>query len=422
MTKRFITFFVIVISLVWAGSVFAQDADVQDTSLPFAAVIDSQLWVYLPGQAPVQIATTVPGVQYPAWNAAGDLLAYVAADENYVPHPYVYNTATGTSTQVGEFLESGFPLSFTSDNRLLFAKINPTSDFMQGIYKVDIWAAAPDGSSEPTLLGTFDQGVGCGGGSLIPADLVYSAETEGLGGFGLILAETPFGILHSAECGGSTTGLLDPATGTDKLISQNLGRVKLSPDKSKIAGIELTYTTEGDVVTQTTRLLVVDLATLATSEIVTEDIPFQLAWSADSASLFYTTQYYKGALLTPDEQSALTVKMGFDIGELTEYTATIVRANVADGSLTEVYSADVYHIGRLTATPDGSALIVTTIPNLQAWVQGILDGSVPFDGMMEDQLKTVAPSVVRVNLADGNVTPIGTNLGRFTLNTGLMGQ
>jgi hypothetical protein len=62
----------------------------------------------------------------------------------------------------------------------------------------------------------------------------------------------------------------------------------------------------------------------------------------------------------------------------------------------------------------GDSLYFSQIPNLNGWVNAIVNGEVDFSGTLEDQRRYVEPVVSRLDLSSGEVTPIGTNLGQFT--------
>ncbi|HEX2619192.1 MAG TPA: hypothetical protein VHL11_03565 [Phototrophicaceae bacterium] len=400
-------------------------AAAQSAEVPFsyAAVTNSnELWVYPTGKAPIQIETPdAKIINNMDWSPNGGLLAYVVFDENYSSQLIVTDPANGRNQVIATGVNTGFPISFQDDDHILYALSSPDNDPANGINKVDLWLA-PIFSREATrVLGTFDVGVGCGGGSIIPADWVYDEETGGLGGFHLILAATPFGIVHSTECGGSSVALLNPETGEDIPISSNFTRPALSPDGTKLAGIELNVSMDGDSVNRTTRLLVADLATLAITELTTSGEPQQIAFSADNTSLFYTTRVENSDFyitLSSEDKDKLNTALGFDFGTLPRYTSEIWQVNIAANTAAKVYTGDHYAIGRIIALSDGSALIFSTIPNLDAWVSGLIDGSIKFDGDPDAQRTTAKPIVYSLNLSDQttNTNVVGEDLGQITIS------
>lgn len=408
--------FLLLTLLLISATVSLQAQD--DTPFGYAAVVDNQLWVYTAEGEALEIDTE--GARFisdPVFSEDGTLLAYIIFDENYESQLRVANVADGTTQEIVSKIEAGFPVSFQADNNILYAKYSEEVDPTNEVYRVDIWSSPVDGG-EPLLLGTFQQGVGCGGGSNIPADAVYFEETQGLGGFHLILEETPYGILHSAECGGSIIALLDPATGEDHIISENFTRTALSPDRSKIAGIELNARMEGDNYIRETRLLVADLATLEITELTTSTEPDQLTFSADSESVFYSTRIESGdfyEILSAEDVAAFNAALGFDYGSLLRYTAAIREVDIASNTETEVFSEDGYAIGRMIALEDGSALIFSLVPNLDAWVDGIIAGSIDYNGDFETQVQVIPPVIYTLDLSDNTATIFGENLAQITI-------
>jgi hypothetical protein len=403
-------FIVAVALLVQVAATNAQP-EVAEGTPPFATVIDNALWIYPTEGEPIQVDTgDAQSIPYLAWSPDGQNLAYVVYNQEYTPELYVYNVEQGTSTKIDERLEAGFPVSFTMDgSRILYAKFSEESDPENGIYRADVITVSLTGEGE--TQGTFTLGVGCGGGSNIPADWVYGSETQGFGGFSLVLEDTPFGILHSSECGGSVTSLLQ--NGEDRVISQNFGRVKLSPDRTKAAGIELNVRMEGEEVIRESRLLISDLETLEITELPITNEPEQLAWSADGSTVYYSAKDATGDLyrdLEPDGRTALDTALGFSYGEIPSYTSSIWSVNIASGAESEVFRGDAYAIGRMVGI--GDALYFSQIPNLDRWIDAIIAGEVRFDSMMDDQTQFVQPILSR--LLNGEVEEVGANLGQFT--------
>ncbi|MBC8170474.1 MAG: hypothetical protein H7X77_02340 [Anaerolineae bacterium] len=391
-----------------------------DIPFSYAAVVDGQLWVYPVGETPIQIETPDARlINNLTWSPDGSLLAYIVFDENYESKLLVTHVADGSTQEIATSLNTGFPVSFQDDDYIIYTLLNPTTDPATGIYVIDIWSSPISTRDAARLLGTFSQGAGCGGGSNIPADWVYYEETQGLGGFHLILEATPYGILHSAECGGSVVALLDPETGEDTIISQNFTRTALSPDRTKIAGVELNVRMDSsDNIVRETRLLVADLTTLEITELTVSSEPDQITFSADSSAIFYSTRIQSGDfydMLSDVDQAALNANIGFDYQTVPRYTSEIWQVNISDNSEIQVYTGDAYAIGRMIALTDGSSLIFSAVPNLDAWVAGLIDGTIQFNGDFESQKAVVQPVVYSLNLSDNSTTVIGAGLGQITI-------
>lgn len=412
---------VVAFGLIVSTFVHAQSEITEDAPL-FAAVVDNQLQIYPHDGNQITVAEGgVLGFPFIRWSPDQQYLAYVAYSPENAPQLFVYSVADNTSTLLVDTIETGFPISFSTDGtRVIYAAFNEESDFQNGIYKVDlIWIAVTDDGTDDTAvsLGTIDLGVGCGGGSNIPADWVYNEETEGFGGFSLVLEESGFGgFLHSADCGGSTTRLFNPQSMEDVLVSENFGRVKLSPDRSKAVGIEFNVRMENDQVIRESRLLLVDLETLEITELPNSAEPEQLTWSADSSVVFYSAKEQTSDLyadLEAEQRTALDTATGFSYGSIPAYTSSIYRVDIASGVETQVYSGDGYAVGRMFAAEDGT-LYFSLIPNLQGWIDALVTGELDYGADFIADKGYVLPTVYGLNLEDGTLVEIGADLSQFT--------
>jgi hypothetical protein len=263
--------------------------------------------------------------------------------------------------------------------------------------------------------GTFKFGVGCGGGSPFSRDWRYTAETEGLGGFHLVLNVTPFGLVHSMDCGGSQTGLLNLQTGEDVLLGQ-LNRAAVSADRTKVAGItDLT----GDRTDE--QLVVVDLQTRVSTPLATSDTPDQVAWAATgSGELFYSTRHMTDRTLPFDAggmQRILSV-----LGESTPinlWEVSLHRFDLENTTDTELYRTVAYAVGRMIPTPDGKDLIFSQIPNGEDWFRAIAEGTLDMStpDWEIQSLNLVQVQLFRLPVAGGEAQLIGTDLNQAALNT-----
>jgi hypothetical protein len=265
--------------------------------------------------------------------------------------------------------------------------------------------------------GSFKFGVGCGGGSPYPRDWRYTAETEGLGGFHLVLEVTPFGLVHSMNCAGSQTGLLNLQTGEDTALGQ-LNRAAVSADRTKVAGItDLT----GDRTNE--RLVVVDLQTLASTQLATADTPDQVAWGATGSNeLFYSARHMTDRTMQFDAEGLR--KIMSVLGENTRinfWEIGVHRFDLENNADAELYRTDAYAVGRMIPTPDGKDVIFSQIPNGEDWFRAIADGNLDMSDpdRYDQSVNLVQVELFRLPVSGGEPRLIGTDFNHAALNTGV---
>ncbi len=345
--------------------------------------------------------------QHLAWNAEGTKLAFILRDRDYVASLGVVDAASSEVILFQtERLEYGFNLNWTLDGRILFATYSPANEPVAGgAYLVDIQAVMPETGAIPEVLGSFEFGTGCGGGSPLPADRVYWSETSGFRGFFLTLTDTPYGILHSLNCGGVGVGLLDPATGETITIAPNFAKVVASPDRSHAVGVELDFEDHS-----VSRTLVYDLHTLEAVEVSLAGEPDQIMWSSDGENLYYSTRTPGDNLiagLTDDQRLFLNELFGSTMEEVPSYVAAIRRVHLTANTDEILYQGNAYAIGRIVET--GGTLYFSQIPNLDVWLEKLLNGDVPYDDF-ESGARFVEPALLSLT---PQVSPEALFLGWF---------
>jgi hypothetical protein len=387
----------------------------QDISSPYAVVVDGDLWVYGVGDEPVMVLEgTQGGFSSIVWSDDGTKLAFLRYNEDYSVSLFVADIGSlvsPTEIALSSRLESVFPISFTPDGQILFAQ--PPTEMPSGDqpYMTEFYTVATTEGATPQLVGSAAFGIGCGGGSSIPADWAYWSDT-GFGGSYLTLKWTPSGIVYSASCTGDTA-LLNTTTGESVEVGATLTRASLSPDGTHVAGIRPIYS-EGGI---TGALEIVDLTTLAVTEVPTESSAEQTTWGADG-TLYYSTRAVSSNLLeglTAEQLQGVASGLGMEMTDLPAYTVTIHSYNPATGEDTLLYTGDGYAIARLRVV-DEQTLIFSQIPNLNAWVEGLANGTLTTGSADYSTLAsaTVQTQVFALNLSDSTTQLLGTGWVQIT--------
>ncbi len=412
----------IVLSLTLIGSAHAQGS-----MQPFVAVSGGQLTL-VGGAAPGVIASPENvGLTSVVWSPDGSQIAYLLTQPDYTYKLMTVNAAAG-ATPVAQNTATpitGFPITYTPEGQIVFITEGqtPPDSF---VMNVQANLLNPQ-TGEQSVVGTFGFGVGCGGGSLSPADWQLWTET-GFGGSPLVLAWTRYGLLHSTTCGGSGMALLNASAGTDMPLGNDplatnsdpslgyLMRAIVSPDGERVAAIRQQYQEPRPIHT----LVLIDLASGAQTDVATTGSPEQLAWGADG-TVFYSIIEETGGLdsaLTPDQGQKFEQIQGFPASQLLIYSVGIRQVNPATGEDRLLYSTAASAIGRMALTADGQTLLFSQIPNLTAWGAGIADGTLDiandFDGSA--QRATVAITLYATPLNGGEVQLVGSGLEQFALH------
>jgi hypothetical protein len=370
-TRNKVVLVVLILLAVFGSIARAQEDTV--TVPRFAAVRNGTL-VLNDALGEARDVLTAHRYQYLAWNTDGSKLAFLMRDEQYRGQLGVVEADSGEVIMLEAMeLADGFNINWTRDGRILFAAhlTDPSAPSDTGV-RVGVYAIAPRADAQAERLGAFVYGVGCGGGSPFPSDWVYWAETAGFRGFFLTLADTPYGIIHSLNCGGSGLGLLDPATGASVEIASNLARVVVAPDGSHIAGVELNH----DPDRSPARLLVYDLDTLEAAEVATAGEPDMIAWSFDGQQLYYSVRTPDENLvggMTAEQKVRLNEILGYEVDDVPSYMSSIRRVDLQTGDDTHLLQHNSYAIGRMFEMQD--ALYFNQVPNLNVWLQMVADGT-----------------------------------------------
>lgn len=403
-----------VVLLLSALPVYAQE---NTPALPFATVTNNQLVLYGFGETPTVIQTP-PAASYNnlVWSPDGNTLAFTQFDPNTFHSLMFYTLGQPSATLILSQLGTSLPIGFTPDGTQLiyaFPTGQTTADMMGSIYQVESVALAAGAVPQP--IGQFVFSVGCGGGSSFPGDHLYWTESNGFGGNSLTLMLTPFGLVHSTTCMGQGISLLDLATGTDLVLDTTLSRAVVSPDRTQVVGVN-----------GNGGLSLINLQTREIIPLAATATPDQIAWGAPgSGDVFYSTRVPSGRQLVEGEAERLAVAQAFGYMDATMldlpiWEVTIHRYNLLQNTDTQVYAGEAYAVGRMSVTPDSGTLLFSQIPNGQAWIQAILDGSLA--QMSEGGVDLIYVTLFSLNLSDNSVGTVGTHLNQAALNTAIMSQ
>ena len=180
-------------------SLFSLSMSVQaQGNIPALAAVQNGNLVIVNGGSAVTVPNAANrGILSLTWNPGATKLAYIIKDEQFQAHIAVTDASGSAPIMLDTGrLESGFSVNWTPDGQVLYIGAGDPSDASKP-YRVDIKRIAPEAGATAEIIGSFDMGVGCGGGSVFPADWAYWAEAS-FGGSALILQYTDYGILHSS--------------------------------------------------------------------------------------------------------------------------------------------------------------------------------------------------------------------------------
>ncbi|HLU08845.1 MAG TPA: SH3 domain-containing protein [Oceanobacillus sp.] len=357
------------------------------------------------------------------WSFSGDTLGYALAELDETTMGYFYNLyvtdANGSApVQVATGLYFGMPVAFRTQDgsEVIYAKSGGPAETNDpnsaGAERVQVFAQPVDGTAESALLlGEFTFGLGCGGGSPYPADFVYMLQA-GYGGRGLILQNTPAGLLHSTNCTGSGTGLLNLQTGESTELSTNLSRVSVSPDGNQIVGIADEQPGFGSGT-----LTVVDLTTLEATPLTTTAAPDQVAFGADGYIYYSVRERSNQVVAGSDAATDALRNFGIDDSGLVLYNLAIYRIRPDGTDETLLFEGTGHGVGQLLPAPDGS-FYFNVVPSGEAWVQAITSGELTMGDVPAELVMTryFPPTLYRVAAGETTATPVADGLMFVALN------
>lgn len=385
-------------------------ASAQNDLPPLAAITNEQLTLYGFGGGPRVIAPE-GGSPFTSltWSPDGQHLAFLTYGDGGGWRLLLTDSGGSAPVTLAQSVMY-MPPTFSADSaRVIYVAESAPDTITQGgdgIPRMPVRVVSqelrPDAPTE--LLGTFNFGVGCGGGSPFPMDAIYNMEA-GFGGRGLTLVRTDFGILHSLDCAGGGLGLLNPETGESATLAADVSRARLSPDGRQVAAV------------QGGSLVIIDLASQGSRTVGVSAAPDQIAWG-DSSTVFYSVRTLIGAPLplSGEEAQALAANIGLSASDIPQYNVAIHRVDLNSGQDTPVYNGPGWAVGRVFASR--GSLYFSVIPNGEGWAEAIASGEINFAdprSYIQEQ-RAVSVTLLRMPLGGGNAVEVASGIGRATLH------
>jgi len=404
MNKAVRLLLVMMLTLIGGGLVSAQG-----DPPPLAAVTNEQLTFYGFGGGP-RVVAQEGGTPFTnlVWSPDGQHLAFLTYGDGG-GWRLMLTDRGGAPPVMLSSSASYMPPTFSADgSRVIYAIESPDAITQggDGIPRMPMRVVSqelrPDAPTEP--LGTFDFGVGCGGGSPFPMDAIYNMEA-GFGGRALTLVRTEFGILHSLDCAGGGLGLLDLDTGESATLAADVSRVRLSPDGRQAAAV------------RGGSLVIFNLANRDSRSIGVSVAPDQIAWG-DNSTIFYSVRTLVGAPLplSSEEAQALAANLGLSADNIPQYNVAIYRVDLGGGQDSSVYNGPGWAVGRMFASQ--GSLYFSVIPNGEGWVEAIASGSIDFSdprSYIQEQ-RAVSVTLLRIPLGGGSAVEVASGMGRVALH------
>jgi hypothetical protein len=225
----------------------------------------------------------------------------------------------------------------------------------------------------PRVLGQFSHVAACGGGGFSPDEIGYYYES-GYMGNALILSNTKSGgYLYSPACTGVGLGFTPGTAGGWQ--RPDLGRAVLSPDGTQLIAVRYDLSNKTAPSTPV-GLEKVDIATGNSTPLATQPGVDQVAW-ADNNTILYST------LTAP---KSLTIKVALNADQtaatglidptspVTSYTVTLWKMPAAGGGSVQLLSTTGRGIGAISVTADGTSVLYSVIPSMEAVVNAANSG------------------------------------------------
>ncbi len=325
--------------------------------LPLGHIFVGDVFVGALNDLPGRSVTITPDFvrRYLAFSPDGLWLSYIDATNTELR---VLDAAAGLSPhRVAQDVDPRFPPAWNADStRVAFVTATDEQND-DGTPLLAVAAVPPDGmpnGTDPERVAAFPFPADCPITLTDPADSAYFREA-GPDGQDLVLAwMMDERLLVSTRCDGGL-GLLDPADGTLTVLGDDLRGGVLSPDRTRFAA----RTDAG--------LAVLDFVNWQRSNLPLGADAQQLAWSADSQTLYYSTQTLANqiALDDPAEQTRGTDVFGTWPVTVSSYELTLVKVDLNAISEAVIWQGEGRGIGRIAPAPDSSGIAFSLVTSSQ---------------------------------------------------------
>lgn len=403
-----------VISLL-ATLLLAVPAAAQDAAQPFVVGVQADQSIVVVSGAETTVIhtgaydysqiTTSPDGRWVAWRALDSVQSGSSLR--------VYDRATGNLSTVDVDISTGLPITFTSDSQnLVYAFVDPVKqgDGPETLVSVVI---QPVLSDRPTITTQVPVQFGCGGGSPIPSEWRYWAETNSFGGNAPILAVTADGgILYSTRCDGVGIAIYNPGTNAT-MEFPDMARAQYSAATNDVLAIAV------DNGVLSTRLVLLDLDSMSLREFDIGAQADQLTFTEDGLGAWASVRAFDGYIPLTDAQIAgLAAGMGIDPAappNLPQFVSSLFYVDLATGEM-RVTGVDLaaYSIARIQ--PVGDTVYFAAVDNMYGWLQAIGDGTLDLTkASFQEQEATVGVSTYAYSPADNTVERRFTDMTQPTV-------
>ncbi len=343
----------------------------------------------------------------------GTYLAFAAYGEDFVRTLNVYDRTTGEIIPIAFGLTAGMPFSFTNLNELVYAV---DGEFVVGsdgraVMQMQVFIQPLPMSASSSMI-PVQFGVGCGGGSPLPTDQLYTSETYSLGGNHLTLALTPFGLVYSTDCQGINLAVRS-LDGQSLATFDGVSRAVLSPDETRIAAIPFV---RGEPAPLVVRIL--DLTTNSVSDIPVDAVPDQLAWNETGSGVYYSVRAFDTMLnYEGDARARLDAVLG-EGTPLERWAVSLYEVNVTSdpGRSSLVFNGDGFAIGRILRGEN--SVYLSVIPNIDGWANAIVDGTFDPATATDTEANLLMPLTVWRAAFDGenvDISAVANDLRSFAV-------
>lgn len=264
-----------------------------------------------------------------------------------------------------------YPAAWSPDSKEIAYAVDTRETRQQAeVRQIQAVQVTDTGISAPRVAGSFEEGVGCGGGGFDPAEIAYMEET-GYAGSRPVLEWTTQGFLHSMNCQGAGLALVK-SDGSVIWTAPDVTRSVVSPDQKRAVALRL------NLQLQTSSMVMIDLADGKVTPLESQPNPDQVAWSKDNSTIIYSTRT-PGQTVAGNPQSAVGKQLFPSRWPFEAKGATIslFRMPAEGGESTRLFQREGRGIGMISPAPDNSGVAISFIPSLLPIVQGINNGAPP---------------------------------------------